>query len=55
MLDGKVVFSRRKPCVQCRIIPYRGLEIPKFFRGDAAFADPKLLTLLEDARKAVVG
>src|SRR5262249_37443321 len=26
---------------------YRGLDIPKFFRGDAAFANPKLLRLLE--------
>src|SRR5262249_7715072 len=26
---------------------YRGLTIPKFFRGDAAFAGPKLLRLLE--------
>jgi hypothetical protein len=26
---------------------YRGLAIPKFFRGDAAFAGPKLLRLLE--------
>src|SRR5262245_11740253 len=26
---------------------YRGLDIPKFFRGDAAFAGPKLLRLLE--------
>jgi Transposase DDE domain group 1 len=26
---------------------YRRLEIPKFFRADAAFADPKLMTLLE--------
>jgi len=27
---------------------YRHLEIPKFFRGDAAFALPKLMRLLED-------
>ena len=27
---------------------YRHLEIPKFFRGDAAFALPKLLRVLED-------
>jgi hypothetical protein len=27
---------------------YRHLDIPKFFRGDAAFALPKLLRLLED-------
>ncbi len=27
---------------------YRHLGIPKFFRGDAAFALPKLLRLLED-------
>jgi hypothetical protein len=26
---------------------YRGLNVPKFFRGDAAFAGPKLLRLLE--------
>ena len=26
---------------------YRGLDIPEFFRGDAAFAGPKLLRLLE--------
>src|SRR6516225_320083 len=26
---------------------YRGLDVPKFFRGDAAFAGPKLLRLLE--------
>jgi hypothetical protein len=26
---------------------YRRVKIPKFFRGDAAFADPKLMTLLE--------
>jgi hypothetical protein len=26
---------------------YRGLDIPRFFRGDAAFAGPKLLRLLE--------
>src|SRR5947209_13731519 len=26
---------------------YRGLDIPKFFRGDAALAGPKLLRLLE--------
>lgn len=26
---------------------YRRLAVPKFFRGDAAFADPKLMTLLE--------
>jgi hypothetical protein len=25
----------------------RRLDIPKCFRGDAAFADPKLMTLLE--------
>jgi hypothetical protein len=29
---------------------YRGLNIPKFFRGDAAFAGPKLLRLLEQER-----
>jgi hypothetical protein len=29
------------------IARYRDLEIPKFFRGDAAFASPKLLKLLE--------
>ena len=27
---------------------YRHLDIPKFFRGDAAFALPKLMRLLED-------
>jgi hypothetical protein len=27
---------------------YRGYDIPKFFRGDAAFAIPKLMRLLED-------
>lgn len=27
---------------------YRRYDIPKFFRGDAAFADPKLMTLLEN-------
>jgi len=27
---------------------YRGFNIPKFFRGDAAFALPKLMRLLED-------
>jgi hypothetical protein len=26
---------------------YRGHDIPRFFRGDAAFADPKLQPLLE--------
>ena len=26
---------------------YRGRDIPKFFRGDSAFALPKLLRLLE--------
>src|SRR5262249_56614849 len=26
---------------------YRGLDIPKFFRGDVAFAGPKLLRFLE--------
>jgi hypothetical protein len=29
------------------IARYRDLDIPKFFRGDAAFAGPKLLRLLE--------
>src|SRR4029077_16135786 len=29
------------------IARYRGLKIPKFFRGDAAFASPKLFRLLE--------
>src|SRR5438270_3592820 len=29
------------------IARYRGLDIPKFFRGDSAFAGPKLLRLLE--------
>src|SRR5262249_60398112 len=29
------------------IARYRGLDIPKFFRGDVAFAGPKLLRLLE--------
>src|SRR5262245_25018917 len=29
------------------IARYRGCDIPKFFRGDAAFAGPKLLRLLE--------
>src|SRR5512135_1954956 len=29
------------------IARYRELDIPKFFRGDAAFASPKLMTLLE--------
>jgi hypothetical protein len=29
------------------IARYRSLDIPKFFRGDAAFAGPKLLRLLE--------
>jgi hypothetical protein len=29
------------------IARYRGLDIPKFFRGDAAFAGPKRLRLLE--------
>jgi hypothetical protein len=29
------------------IARYRGRDIPKFFRGDAAFAGPKLLRLLE--------
>jgi hypothetical protein len=28
---------------------YRGLDIPKFFRGDAAFAGPQRLRLLEQA------
>lgn len=34
---------------------YRHLAIPKFFRGDAAFANPKLMTLLEaeDYRYAI--
>ena len=27
---------------------YRDLDVPKFFRGDAAFALPKLMRLLED-------
>jgi hypothetical protein len=26
---------------------YRGLNVPKFFRGDTAFAGPNLLRLLE--------
>jgi hypothetical protein len=34
-----------------RVLPvierYRGLDTPKFFRGDAAFAGPKLLRMLE--------
>ena len=29
------------------IARYRNLDLPKFFRGDAAFAGPKLLRLLE--------
>jgi hypothetical protein len=29
------------------IARYRDLDIPKFFRGDAAIAGPKLLRLLE--------
>ena len=29
------------------IARYRELNIPKFFRGDAAFASPKLMTVLE--------
>jgi hypothetical protein len=29
------------------IVRYQGLGIAKFFRGDAAFAGPKLLRLLE--------
>jgi hypothetical protein len=29
------------------IARYRGLDLPKFFRGGAAFAGPKLLRLLE--------
>jgi Transposase DDE domain group 1 len=29
------------------IARYRELDIPKFFRGDAAFASPKLMTVLE--------
>src|SRR5262245_22825581 len=29
------------------IARYREMKIPKFFRGDAAFASPKLMTLLE--------
>src|SRR4051794_33923514 len=29
------------------IARYRELDIPKFFRGDAAFATPKLMKLLE--------
>ena len=29
------------------IARYRSLDIPKFFRDDAAFAGPKLLRLLE--------
>jgi hypothetical protein len=29
---------------------YRHCDIPKFFRGDAAFALPKLMRLLEDER-----
>jgi hypothetical protein len=32
------------------IARYRDLDIPKFFRGDAAFAGPKLLRLLEQVR-----
>jgi hypothetical protein len=31
------------------IAGYRELKIPRFFRGDAAFASPKLMTLLETA------
>ncbi len=30
------------------IEPYRGFNIPKFFRGDAAFANPALYRLLEE-------
>ena len=29
------------------ITRYRETKIPKFFRGDAAFASPKLMTVLE--------
>ena len=29
------------------IARYRDLKIPKYFRGDAAFAFPKLTTVLE--------
>ena len=33
------------------IARYRDLEVPKFFRGDAAFASPKLFRLLESGRR----
>jgi len=29
------------------ITPYQGYDIPRFFRGDAAFADPKMYRYLE--------
>jgi hypothetical protein len=42
---GSAKFWRR---VRLPVIErYRGLDIPKFFRGDAAFAGPKVLRLLE--------
>jgi hypothetical protein len=42
---GSTKYWRR--VLQSVIERYRDLEIPKFFRGDAAFAGPKLLRLLE--------
>jgi hypothetical protein len=44
-----------RPVVLPVIERYRCLATPKFFRGDAAFADPKLMTLLEaeDYRYAI--
>ena len=54
--DLERVLLRRGSCGSAKfwrrvLLPvierYRGLDIPKFFRGDAAFAGPKLLRLLE--------
>src|SRR5499425_2523630 len=54
--DLERVLQRRGNCGSAKfwrrvLLPvierYRGLNVPKFFRGDAAFAGPKLLRLLE--------
>jgi Transposase DDE domain group 1 len=54
--DLERVMLRRGNCASAKywrrvllpvIARYRDLDIPKFFRGDAAFAGPKLLRLLE--------
>jgi len=38
-------LSRSKPALFSRPVP--DLDLPKFFRGDSAFALPKLLRLME--------